>query len=287
MRIPALLILSACSQAKTGLPGLAYEGDVSFTVEGAPSGPEDISLSMVGFSQIAEDDVAVVAAMDPDGIYRLILVLPVEATAGQTTPTQIVYHKGLQALLDADATCVVDLSEVENADQKWEGDFSCTGLRAEGDPATEWAISDGHFSGGHFSGLDTRAELFTTVGVDFDVEIESAPLEGVVIDQQDPDRALVIPWQNNQIWLMMEDGADDSRDDVIFELDPADGEIGVSRWSRAEANADSPVTMRLSSELEITAGLDGGELEVTGTDLAVDLWGGLQEDPADLVVRYR
>ena len=284
------LVLVACSGGGDPDPGLT--GGATFTVTGGPTGDEDVSLSIVGWSEIAEDAGGVLTATDDSGVQELMIVVD-EAVEGEQVPRLLRYRRGLNVLLDHNATdCTVTLRATKDPDQPWSGDFACAEMVAEDPEGSRdgWGIAGGSFSGGEARYLTVRNEAFQATGWSFGPRL-SGPEDTEPVTAEDPDRAIVIPWRGDAVWVLLEDGGEtggtDTTDDVLLKFEPDVNELRVNKWIRAGAREDVALSLDVSSTegLEFTAAVAQTGAEATGESVNVELWAGLQDDPEDLTVR--
>lgn len=284
---PALLcslLLVACTGGTEG--PLGPTGTASLTITGGPSGDEEVELTVLGWSEIAEDPGAVLTATDDSGVHELMILVD-EAVEGTQVPRRLRYRKGLQVLLDHAADCTVDLRQTSDPDQPWAGDFSCSGLVAEDREGTreDYGIEGGSFSGGSTRYLAVRNEAFQGQGFTFGVALED--LEGTELSTQESDAgAVVIPWRGDEVWVLLEDqgeaGGADTVDDVVIKLDPEPGELLVDKWVRAAAREDALVLLDIASTegLELTVSVEDSSVPAeTGESVSLTLWAGLQHQP--------
>jgi len=276
-------LLVACTQS--GDPAELITGTATLTLDGSPAGPEDVVLTAVVWSEISDEGGGVLTAVDDTGVYELILEVE-SAETGDHTPTRVRFRKGLQVLLDHDATCALSLSDTGDAEQRWAGTFDCTGLVSEDPEGTDdgWAIADGTFSGGSTIALTIREEAFAGPGWRWGVEL-LGPEFTEPIDESDLDRTTVIPWRSDEVWLLMEDGGgEDTGDDLLLKVRPETGAVSVAKWTRASAMEDVAISLTLLSEdgAELTAAVEETGVEAAGADLDLELWTSPHADPDEV-----
>lgn len=283
-----LLLALACTKGEEELED-PFRGNVAFTVEGGAAVSELVELEWLGWSEIAGDGFAVLTAADDNFVWELMLTLEGVDGPGTYTPTKMRYRKGLQALIDAEASCAVTLQAASAGPAPWQGSFSCEGLHTEsgleaGDEAP-WSIVDGAFSGGAYTTPTARDERLAGPGYAYDVELSR---DGATVDQNDPARALVIPWRGEGTGVVVEDGADDSLDDLTLRLEPDGTSLGVRRWAREQLSAGVAIDLRfLAEDPGISVAVDGGAQSGEGTDFLLRLWDDAREGDDLLVLNIR
>lgn len=282
-----LLLLACAGGGGAEVDHFLASGEV--TVNGGAAGSELVEFDLLGVSAVEGEARSVISLTDELGVYELMFVLDAPLAPGELVPTKVRYRKGLQALLDVDATCALSLTETADVEQPWAGSFSCEGLHTEEGLAAgdeePWSFTEGSFSGGATTTLGDRSERLAASGYSFHVLLESDPLDGAVIDEQDAARALVIPWRNDETWLVFEDGADESLDDLALKLVPETGRVELRRWARAQTAPDSSLSLRFTAtDSPITVALDGGEQETTGEQVEVVVWESVTDGDDEVVL---
>lgn len=283
---PMLLWLLACTPDSPP-PGDPFTGSAELTLTGASSGPEAIALSFVGWSTVG-DGLWVLSAEDLDRVYELMVVLDAAPAEGAQTPAQLRWRKGLQALLDAEATCSLTLSPnpESRTDNPWEAALDCTGLHTEAGLGTEeapWSLA-GTLRGGAWVERADRAEALAGP---FYAALPALRTPAGTVPADDPDGALVVPWRAGEVKVVWEDGDDGSRDDVALSLVPGDTEITLRRWTREQADPDGALELWLGADQSFTAAVEGSGQESTGAEHTLTLWDSVLEGADDLRVLLR
>lgn len=279
--------LLGCTQDKT--PAIIVTGTAELTVEGGPTGPEDVSLATLTWSEVLEDGGGTLIATDDAGVHEL-MVRFADPAEGDQAPAMVRYRKGLQVLLDHEADCSASLEDTADVDQKWGGQVSCTGLRAEDPEGTSegWTL-EAEFSGGTTRSVTVRDEAFQGDGWSFGFSL-LGPEYSAPIDHLDPDLALVLPYRGDEVWVLLDDGsADATTDDVVLKANPEPGELLLDKWVRATADELVAVSADISSteELELTVGIEETGATETGVSVSIQLWDSLQGEPDELTLQVQ
>lgn len=281
------LLLLACTPDPAA-PTDPFEGAVDLVLTGATSGPEEVELTFLGWSNLADDGLWVLTAGDRDRVYELMIVLDQRpAEGGDYVPAQVRWRKGLQALLDAEASCLLAVgpSTVPGSQSPWDAELGCEGLHTEeglGTDEAPWSLG-GSLRGGALTEVGTRDLALSGPFYRLSPALTGTDERGAL----DPATSLVVPWRAGEVLVLWEDGEDGSRDDVVLSLTPTDTEIGLRRWTRAQADPARGLALDLSSSAELTAALEGSGEEQTGTALRVPLWDSVTEgeDTARILLR--
>ncbi|GEM_PF-3397645 len=284
-----LLAALACSGAEDLPPPVEpFRGEALLTVDGSHAGADDVSLGWVGWSRFLEEDDLAVVASDDAGVWDLIVQFDGASPGDAQVPRRVFLKKGTQLFRDDAGACVADLAGAGTSDEPWEAAVSCTDLVTEvGSPNHE----DRPFSleatltGETFTQDDYRANRFTAEGWFAGPQLASSPhTPDGVVDFRELDRALVLPWRDAASWVLYEDGEDDSFDDVLLRVAPAEGEWLIAQWSRWGLDPLVGAQLDVVADTDLTMGVQGRDADVTGSAFTLSLWDSLQDASEDSVV---